>query len=93
MKRIFASIALCASLMTATGCMHMAQGTNHRVMGGTRASMEVIADNTAVVVVGRDKDGTEYTPGERAISPAISAFVIADLPGTFVADIVDPPSN
>lgn len=93
MKRIFATIALGVSMLTATGCMHMAQATNHQLMGGTRASMKVLADSTSATVVGRDLDGNEYSPGDRVFTPAVSALVIVDLPGTIVADIVDPPSN
>jgi len=95
-SRTFMLAALIGILMSGSGCMHslnrIQPGGVTGAFAGTQASLEVIADSTLATVAGRTLDGETVSGSDRAITAALGAAVLVQLPLALGMDLINAPT-
>lgn len=85
-------------LLTGSGCMHglaysSEQGGDQAgLLAGTQGSLQMIGETSVGVITGNVNDGSEPDPLlDRGVCLALATCFVADLPATFVMDVLTGP--
>ena len=84
------------TLMTGSGCMHslnrIQPGGTTGDFAGTQALLQIIADSTLATVTGRTLDGETVSGSDRAITAALGAAFLVELPLEIGMDLINGPT-